>query len=472
MTEEKKKPEQSGSEKKGLGRRDFLQGLATVPVLGAFALALSRDLSYERKRKAQAFSHARKRTGDVKEVKIALLGAGAQGQVLMDACLKLPGVRFTAVCDIWTEYNQRRAARMLDKFGHRVNAYEDYRELLAEEKGLDGVLIATPDFWHAEQTVACLEAGLNVYCEKEMSNTLEGARKMVEAARRTGKLLQIGHQRRSNPRYLHCYEKLIRETGLLGRITSARGQWNRAVQEDLGWPQRYEIPESVLHKYGFNSMHQFRNWRWYRGLGGGPIVDLGSHQIDIFSWFLGANPAAVIANGGTDYYAKTTHEWHDTVMAVYEYETRDGIVRAAYQTLTTNSSEGYFENFLGDQGTLHISESAGRGGVYREPQAPQWDEWVRQGYLLAPEKAGQATRADAVLDVRETIAPDRHDIPVIFNDPYHMPHLENFFDAIRGEADLTCPAETGYETAVAVLKVNASIEAGRRLVFDPREFHI
>ena len=121
----------------------------------------------------------------------------------MNACLKIPNIRFRAVVDVWEAYNLRRAHRMLQKFGHKANAYIDYREMLAKEKGLDAVLIATPDFWHAEHTVECLKAGLHVYCEKEMSNTLEGARRMVLAARQTKKLLQIGHQRRSNPRYLH-----------------------------------------------------------------------------------------------------------------------------------------------------------------------------------------------------------------------------------------------------------------------------
>jgi predicted dehydrogenase len=147
-----------------------------------------------------------------------------------------------------------------------------------------------------------------VYCEKEMSNTLEGARSMVAAARETGKLLQIGHQRRSNPRYIHCYEKLLSEAKLLGRIVTVNGQWNRAVAPDLGAPDRYAIPEARLKQYGFKDMHQFRNWRWYKGLGGGPIVDLGSHQIDIYTWFLGVNPSHVMASGGQLYYDPKTHE--------------------------------------------------------------------------------------------------------------------------------------------------------------------
>jgi predicted dehydrogenase len=344
--------------------------------------------------------------------------------------------------------------------------------MLDKEQELDAVVIATPDFWHAEHATACLEAGLHVYCEKEMSNTLDGAGKMVRAARRTGKLLQIGHQRRSNPRYIHCFEKLIRETGMLGRIVTVGGQWNRSVQPDLGWPKKAEIDASTLRRYGYQSMRQFRNWRWYRGMGGGPIVDLGSHQIDIYNWFLEARPRSVTASGGTDYYDKGTHEWFDTVMAVYEFATRQGTVRAFYQTQTTNSCLGYFENFMGDQGTLVISEAAGRGSVYRESFAPAWDGWVRKGYLTAPKVVEAPPDADAVLDVRETISPDEHGIPVRFNDPYHKPHLENFFNSIRGFEKLNCPPETGFETAVTVLKVNEAVEAGRRLVFDPNEFMV
>ncbi|MEC7747077.1 MAG: Gfo/Idh/MocA family oxidoreductase, partial [Candidatus Neomarinimicrobiota bacterium] len=190
----------------------------------------------------------------VDDINVALLGAGAQGQVLMNACLKIPGIRFKAVCDIWKEYNQKRVYRLLGKYGHKLNAYEDYREMLANEKDLDAVIVATPDFWHAEHTTACLEAGLNVYCEKEMSNTLEGAKQIVRAAKKSGKLLQVGHQRRSNPRYIHCYEKLIKEAKILGHITTINGQWNRAVQPDLGWPEKYAIPQPRLEQYGFQSM--------------------------------------------------------------------------------------------------------------------------------------------------------------------------------------------------------------------------
>jgi predicted dehydrogenase len=452
--------------KTNIDRREFLRSTAAI---GA-ALYVSGQ--------AQGQGTA----GKSDDINVALLGAGEQGKTLMDAIMKKgknSGVRFRAVCDIWEKGNLMRISRTLNAYkayGHSGNAYVDYKEMLDKETDLDAVLIATPDFRHAEHTVACLEAGLHVYCEKEMSNTLEGAKKMVEAARKSGKLLQIGHQRRSNPRYIYCYEKLIKEANLLNRITTVNGQWNRAVEseEARAVPKGTELDQATLEKYGFESMKQFRNWRWYKGLGGGPIVDLGSHQIDIYAWFLGANPKSVMASGGTDYYDKKTHEWYDTVMAVYEYETKQGTVRAFYQTLTSNSSQGYFEQFMGDEGTLVISEAAGRGAVYRENWVPEtkWAPWVKKGYIKQTAGMKQPEKPAVAGDVRESPTPPKYDLPITMDAPYHQPHLDNFFDAIRGKAKLNCPAEVGYETAVSVLKVNDAIEAGRRLEFKPEEFKV
>ena len=447
--------------KKGIDRREFLRSTAAAGAGLAFSpLVLGQ-------------------TGSNKpdDINVALLGAGAQGQVLMNACLNIPGIRFKAVCDIWTAYNQRRASRILKAYKHENNAYVDYKEMLDKEKDLDAVIIATPDFWHSEHTVACLEAGLHVYCEKEMSNTLEGAKKMVEAAKKTGKYLQIGHQRRSNPRYRHCFEKLIGEAKILGRITTINGQWNRSTASfDKGSSKNIAIDQATLEKYGFKSMSQFDNWRWYKGLGGGPIVDLGSHQIDIYSWFLGANPKSVMAAGGLDYWKDQGWEWYDNVMAIYEYQTNQGIVRAFYQTITTNSGQGYFEQFMGNEGTLLISEAAGRGTTYRETwvTSEKWDKWVKAGYITVIEETSQEpVAAGVVLDVRESPKPPSYDIPVTLGEkPYHQPHLENFFDTIRGKATLNCPAEVGYETAVTVLKANEAVEAGRKLDFKPEDFKV
>jgi predicted dehydrogenase len=410
------------------------------------------------------------------DINVALLGAGRQGQVLLNTCIKIPGIRFKAVCDIWTAFRQKEVTRILNAYKHEHNTYVDYKEMLDKEKDLDAVIIATPDFWHSEHTIECLKAGLHVYCEKEMSNTIDGAKKMVEAAKKTDKLLQIGHQRRSNPKYLFCFEKLIKEANLLGQITAINGQWNKATSEPFGWSKNAVIDQAVLNNYGYKSMQQFRNWRWYKGLGGGPIVDLGSHQIDIYNWFLEANPKTVTAVGGNNFYDKKTHEWYDTVMAVYEYETAQGPVMALYQTITTNSRAGYYEAFMGNEGALNISEKHSTwNGIYRERWVPakNWEKWAQKGYIKYIEaEPEEPLPAGVALDVHPTLPPIQYEILAKTDKPIHQPHLENFFDAIRNGTKLNCPAEIGYETAVTVLKVNKAAEAGRKLTFNPGEFSV
>src|ERR1700677_289425 len=223
----------------GFTRRDFL---ATGAKLGAALIA------------APYLARAAPGGGDT--LNVALVGCGEEGRVLLNAALKIPDIRFTAVCDIWP-YNRRYGERLLKKFGHDPKPFEDYREMLSSGASIDAVVVATPDFMHAEHTNAALKAGKHVYCEKLMSNTVEGARSMVRTARETGRLLQIGHQRRSNPRYIFAHDRILREARLLGRVTNATAQWNRAVTLDLGYPAKEAIPEDVLHRYGYANMHEF-----------------------------------------------------------------------------------------------------------------------------------------------------------------------------------------------------------------------
>ena len=451
-----------------IDRRDFMYSTAAIGA-GLFV--------------SESVKGATESAGKKDDIHVALLGVGSQGHVLYNAISKLGmkdcGIKFRAVCDVWEAENLKKMSRRLNaykRYGHMGTPYTDYKEMLATEKDIDAVIIATPDFWHAEHTVACLEAGLHVYCEKEMSNTLEGAKKMVEAARETGKLLQIGHQRRSNPRYRFVNDNVMNKSfggkKLLGRITTINGQWNRSRKACVDYvaPKDKEIPVAVLQKYGFKDMKQFMNWRWYKGLGGGPIVDLGSHQIDIYSWFLGnAKPKSVMASGGVDYW--TDHEWYDNVMATFEFDTPDGVVRASYQTLTTSGSGGYFEKFMGDRGTLEISEDPRYFNVAREKDIhdSDWEPWVKAGTIS---KMGKPKASGGVVDVRSSPPLLPYKLNAVMDQPFHQPHLVNFFDAIRGKAKLNCPAEIGYETAVMVLKVNEAVAAEKKLTFCKEEFEV
>jgi predicted dehydrogenase len=233
-------------------------------------------------------------------------------------------------------------------------------------------------------------------------------------------------------------------------------------------------------------MHEFRNWRWFKRYAGGPMSDLGAHQIDVYNWLLGCNPTMCIASGGVDYYK--THEWYDNAIAIFEFPTKEGTVRATYEVLTTTSAGGgYHEYFMGDEGALKISENPKYTKLYREARAPEWDKWVAQGIVASPtsgegappavkpwekvgvKKLGGPAKASTV-DVRETAALSAWDIPVTLDKAIHQPHLENFFDAIRLGTPLNCDGESAFATTVTILKINDSIAAGKKLTFAPTDF--
>ncbi|MCS6242336.1 MAG: Gfo/Idh/MocA family oxidoreductase [Opitutus sp.] len=427
----------------GFSRRSFL-GLSA----GALALASTPRL----------FAQVTGAGSSEKPLRIALVGYGAQGRVLAESLLKIGDIKLVALCDMW-DYARTYGERYFKAAGVDLTGYSDLDEMLAKEKGLDAVIIATPDVFHAPHTNTCLKAGLHVYCEKMMSNTVEGARSMVQTMKETGRLLQIGHQRHSNPRYRFTRERLLGEAKLCGQLTGAQAQWNRAATKDLGWPKKSDIPAATLAHYGFPDMATFRNWRWFKKFGGGPLSDLGAHQIDIFSWFFGRLPSTVIASGGVDFYK--THEWFDNAMVIYEFPQPEGhVARAFYQVQTTTSSGGgYWEQFMGSEGTVRISENPTQTKIYREAAAPSWEEWARKNYLradVAPVAAAPA--ADAKVDARETAPLATYGLPITLNKAIHQYHLENFFQAIRGKAKLNCPADEAFRSEYPIFKAIEAIE--------------
>ena len=450
------KPAQNGRE---ISRREFI---STTAVAGAGLLLTSCSPDGSPKTAAAKKSPLNK-------LNIALIGCGAQGQVLLDSLMVIEGLNLVAIVDIW-EYKRNENIRRLKSLGFEVKGYENYEDLLANEKDLQAVVVAAPDFWHAPITNACLKAGLHVYCEKMMSNTIDGARSMVQTMRETGKLLQIGHQRRSNPRYIFALNRLVHDAKICGRLTAAQAQWNRAVTDDLLWPRKSEILPEKLAKYGFKDMHQFRNWRWFKGLGGGPLSDLGAHQIDIFNWWFGSTAKSVMASGGVDYYAK--HDWYDNAMVVYEFTTAEGsTARAFYQVQTTTSAGGgYFEMFMGDEGTIKMSENPSITKLWREDRSTKaWDELAGKNYLRASAVAKPAGDADKV-DVRETAPLLEYEIPVSFNKKIHQPHLENFFNAIRDKnVKLNCPADEAFRSEYIIHKANEAIAAQKTIPITKEE---
>lgn len=412
------------------------------------------------------------------EINVALIGYGAEARVLSMSLVRIPGVRVRAVCDIW-KFQQQNAKAFFKTYGHAVNTYEDYREMLAkEDKNIDAVVVATPDWMHCEHACACMKAGKHVYCEKEMSNRLELAAEMCRVQQETGKLLQIGHQRRSNPRYRHCFETIV--PNMLGRITNAYAQWNRSL---LPFNTAKRPPkQDILDKYGYKNAEEFLNWRWFYKHGGGSMVDLGSHQIDMFIWAMGVPPSSVTAIGGKDAF-KPAREAYDRVMCIYEFQLPDGTKNEAYyQVMSSNARGGFYEQFMGEKAALTIAEISARGNTVQRDlgnsinawSAAEWRGFIDKGWILpsSDDKIKKEVSKEIAVDTRITALSNGNPLSVALNKPAHMPHLENFFAACRHGEKLNCPADLAYESAVAVLAANKSADTHQTHYFKPEDFKV
>ncbi len=438
-------------------------------------------------------------------IKCALVGCGAQGQRLLSSSKDVPGIQWVAICDIWKFSQAKARGAVLTENKHQIDGkiglYTDINEMLDKEPSIEAVFIATPDFLHAPYSRLCLEKKKAVYSEKMMSNTIEGARDMVKAQQETGGIFQIGHQRHSNPRYIHFRDNVYKGAQLLGRVTHAYGQWNRGVSASapLGAVKGYDIPADVLAKSGYDSFDHFRNWRNFAKYGGGIIADLGAHQIDMFNWTFETTPSSVIATGGVDYYdgkeGRASFELPDNVMTIYEYKLPSGTTRAYYQVLTTTGSQGYYEKYMGINGSALISESPSYNQVYAEP-SQDWSKFglgdnpvvVRAGESVKnkfweqsrnwekpkPNSYDLGKLASAVADVRESKALDPWELPIVLSRYPHSPHIQNFIEAVQMNKyeHLTCPVEMAFKSCVTVLTAYESIKTGARVEFKDTDFKV
>lgn len=452
-----------------LSRRDFL----TKSSLGA-GLILG----------APSILKASNTPAGLDEIRVGFIGCGKQHEVLFNAMVNIPGIRYVAACDIMKDRVGTTFGRIKSRFDYNIKRYLKAEDML-EKEDLDAVFITTPDFWHAPHTVMALEAGCHVYCEKMMSDTLEGARSMVAAMDKSGKLCQIGHQRRSNPRYLFTLNELVQKENICGQIININGQWNRALSssQDIVVKESILPDAQTLRDAGFNKgashelsleelRHRFLNWRFYKDLSGGPISDLGAHQIDIFNWFLGMQPKSLQASGGRSYFKDREH--FDNVMCLFDYDTPHGSARAFYQVLTTTSAGGgYYESFMGTEGTIEISEREAYTNIYKESGADgaKWDRLVQRG-LLKKEAAGVAAGGSDAIASYESAPPDKYALPGgLGSKAPHQPHIENFLDAMRGKAKLTCDARHALESEAPIYWVNQAAETHETIHFTDEHLH-
>lgn len=348
-----------------------------------------------------------------------VIGAGARGRYLSTIFQKL-GAQCVALCEVYEPHLE-----LTRKDAPAAKTYVDHQDLLAET-GLDFVVIATPDHHHCPHLLDALAAGKDVYLEKPMSNSPEESKKMIEAVRRSGRIVQIGMQRRS-AEVIQKAKALVDE-GILGRISTVRAMWkwnvskaldNSPLPGALDWDRFLgAAPKRPLEP------RRFRFWRFFWDYAGGAMTDQGTHLMDVAQWFTGATaPRSAVCSGQINKMQEA--ETPEVFCAVFEYPNHLVTWTLDYCNSYRN---GWSIEFDGDGGTLILDETGCR--VYREP-------WAK-------------------IPNREPIFELKATVPV-------EPHVQNFLDCIKSRQQPTCPVEAGASAVCGPQLANVAYREARRV---------
>lgn len=418
-------------EMKDRGRRNFLKAMAGAPALVAFgAAALTR--------------------GPIKggPIKAALIGTGDMGSGHLRQCRK-EFIDLKALCDINPKRRQTAADNLVKAGWPQPKQYDDWHQML-EHEDLEAVIIATPLWTHADIAVGCLNAGKHVLSEKMMAKSAADCLRMIEAARRNKRILEIGYQRYYNTIYQAAYTNIIKQ-GVLGDVYYARLAWHR----NSTWRKTEEAPSPDFdpRPWGYPDWDHLLNWRMYKAYSEGLMAELGSHQVTATSWFFDAAPQAVYALGNLSRY-KDGREVNDHIYATFEYP---GGRTATFSSIQSNAFEDAYEMFMGTKGTLILRHET-EAYLFNEgeAQATRVDVSPKSS---APVADASATRpADSPGRAINAATGEQNDKSSAYRN-----EIAEFCSAVRTGTPVRCGPEKAMRSAIACLTANRAAEQKARL---------
>ena len=419
-------------------RRRFIR--QTSAALVGTGIATSLPLS--------AFAKTARRISANDKINFGLIGCKGMGWTNMKAQLaNVPEAQCVALADVDQSVLDERAGNVAELRDKRPQLFKDYRKIL-EMKDLDAVIIATPDHWHCLTFCDALSAGKHVYCEKPLANSIEECNVMLRAAKRYGKIVQIGQWQRSGAHYQQAYNYL--KSGKLGNIRLVKCWAYQGWMEPVPVKPDGTPPDGVDYdmwlgpapKRAFNPNRFHFNFRWYWDYAGGLMTDWGVHEIDIALYFMGAKaPKSIIASGGKLAYPDDASETPDTLQAVFEYDNFNMLWEHA--TGIDNGNYGKTEGiaFIGNYGTMVVN---------------------RDGWEVIPETK---RNADGVLMYEIEDLPDQRKASTA---NYVADHAKNFVAAMQANdaSLLKCGIETGAVAAINAHMGNVAFKTGRKVYWD------
>ncbi|MEX0979085.1 MAG: Gfo/Idh/MocA family oxidoreductase [Pirellulales bacterium] len=412
-----------------MDRRTFLKNASVAGVAAGFGIQVK---------------HALAKVAPNERVVVAVVGVRGRGGTLLNTFASLPTAEVKYVCDLDESVLNQKTGEIASRIGRRPEMIKDFRRAL-DDKSVDALVLGTPDHWHAIPTIMACQAGKDVYVEKpDGHNILEG-RTMVAAAKKYGRVVQLGTQSRSG-KHANNAIRYIRE-GHLGRALFAKA-WETARQGSIGHPPDGTPPPGIDYdmwlgpapKRPFNPARFHGNWRWFFDYGTGDLGNDGVHRLDLARWALETAVAAkgeaplgmprnVSAFGGK-YYFDDDQQWPDTLVVTYDYPGR--VMTYEMRVWTSNRSEGEPEGAMvqGDAGYIVIGNR-------------RWRAFNDKGEQVAGDEG-----------------------------PYNETgHAQNFIDCMHSRARPVADLETiGHPSSLLCHLGNAAWRAGRSLRFDPATY--
>ena len=411
-----------------MDRRRFLKGSAA-----AASLSLGGAMT--------GVAHAGEKPGPNDRIAVAVVGLRGRGGGLLATFAGLEEVEVRYVCDVDRRVLAQKAAEVEKQTGRKPEAIGDFRRAI-EDKGVDALVLGTPDHWHAIPTILACGAGKDVYVEKPDGHNVLESRTMAAAAVRHKRVVQLGTQARSGPHLLSAMDYIAK--GTLGRVRFAKA-WESSRQGSIGHPPDGQAPEGVDYDTWlgpapvrpFNARRFHGSWRWFFDYGTGDLGNDGVHRLDIARWGLETAlaakdeklpllPEAVSAHGGKHYF-DDDQEWPDNLMVTYDYGncllTYEMRIWSPYKL--DGESEG--AAVLGDEGYMVI----GNG---------RWRALDRKGNQVAQDTGG-------------------------YND---VGHARNFLECMRTRKAPAADLPTvGHPSSMLCHLGNAAWRAGRTIRYDP-----
>lgn len=442
-------------------RRSFLEkvgkGLVTASLFPSIVSAADKE------RNLQSLQRIKTNYSPNDQIQIGLIGAGGMGTADVATAITVPGVKLVAVCDLY----DGRLADAKDKWGNDIYTTRDYRELL-ERKDIDAVIIATPDHWHKEISVAAMNKGKSVYCEKPMVHDVSEGSDVVAAQNKNKVVYEVGSQGVSSLGNEKA-KQLLKE-GAIGQLNYAEGFWARmspfgawqypipgdASEKTVGW----ESFIANTTKRPFDPVRFFR-WRNYRDYGTGVSGDLFVHLFSSLHFITNSiGPEKVLATGGLRFW-KDGREVPDVMLGMFDYpETKEH--PAFNLSLRVNFVDGTggtnYLRMVGSEGSMTVEWD--KVTLYRNKQNTDSNDPLLQ---TKKDNGNQY-----VYDRKSMLPPDK--LEYLADNGYkgaHFDHFYNLFNAMRTSGKVSEDALFGFRAAAPALLCNDSYFNNKIIHWNP-----